>query len=523
MATEVELPDGTVVEFPDGTPPDVIKTAMRRHVAANRSWTDVPGEAVRNVPASALKFGQSLAHPFLHPIDTAQAIGNIGYGVGSKIAGKLGATQDPEKKAKNEASADAVGQFFKERYGSLDGIKETLATDPVGALGDAALVLTGGGAAAARGPGIVARAGQAAQKVGQAIDPLNMASAAIRGVAQVPAHVLGVTTGTGARPIQEAFAAGKAGNQAFPDHMRGLRPIDDVVDMAEAGTAKLVQDRGAAYTSGMQSAKANQALLNYTPIFKAVDDARDAVFYQGIAKDAEAAKVVSDIQKKIGEFIAIGPAGKTVAGYDALKQAIGEIRQATKPGSLAEKAAGGVYNAVKSEIVKQAPDYAKTMKDYANASETINEIRRALSVNRNAMTDTTTRKLQSVMRNNVNTNYGQRVNLAEEIGRSQPDLMPALAGQALNSWTPRGLALGVAGAHGMLNAATNPVSLAALPLASPRAVGEAAYATGQGARIAKDIGTAVGGGTLLDLLLGGYRVGSAARPVTNGMLMQERP
>ena len=61
------------------------------------------------------------------------------------------------------------------------------------------------------------------------------------------------------------------------------------------------------------------------------------------------------------------------------------------------------------------------------------------------------------------------------------DLMPALAGQALSSFTPRGLAgqgaaLGI-GAGGALT--VNPAALAALPLTSPRLVGMGAYGLGK--------------------------------------------
>jgi len=63
--------------------------------------------------------------------------------------------------------------------------------------------------------------------------------------------------------------------------------------------------------------------------------------------------------------------------------------------------------------------------------------------------------------------------------QSGADILPAVAGQAMSSWTPRGLqglsATGLAGAGVMTS---NPAALAALPLTSPRLVGEAAYGLG---------------------------------------------
>lgn len=51
------------------------------------------------------------------------------------------------------------------------------------------------------------------------------------------------------------------------------------------------------------------------------------------------------------------------------------------------------------------------MKNYENASNLIREIEKTLSLNPKASIDTALRKLQSVMRDNVNTNYGKRGDL----------------------------------------------------------------------------------------------------------------
>jgi hypothetical protein len=91
--------------------------------------------------------------------------------------------------------------------------------------------------------------------------------------------------------------------------------------------------------------------------------------------------------------------------------------------------------------------------------------------------------LQSLTRNNVTTNYGQRIALAEQLAaQGGNEIMPALAGQAMSTYTPRNLA-GQSGAVGAgLGAFSNPAMLAALPFMSPRLVGEAAYGAGNIAR-----------------------------------------
>ena len=110
------------------------------------------------------------------------------------------------------------------------------------------------------------------------------------------------------------------------------------------------------------------------------------------------------------------------------------------------------------------------MKDYSQGMDTISEIKRSLSLGEKASVDTGMRKLQSLMRNNVSTNYGNRLDLARALeAQGGQEIMPALAGQSLSSVAPRGLAgLGpVATTVGSLSSG-NLAPLALLPLESHR-------------------------------------------------------
>jgi len=127
------------------------------------------GEMISNVPESAAEFGVNVVTPFLHPIDTAKSVYNLGVGAAQKLI--------PGEQGK-EQYADAMGKFISDRYGSVESFKETAKSDPVGLLADISMVLTGGGAAAARAPGIVGKFGRGLQKVGKATEPLNLAKGA---------------------------------------------------------------------------------------------------------------------------------------------------------------------------------------------------------------------------------------------------------------------------------------------------------------------------------------------------------
>jgi hypothetical protein len=271
--------------------------------------------------------------------------------------------------------------------------------------------------------------------------------------------------------------------------------MTDVLDTAKANVAEMGRLKSAEYRAGMANVSGDKTVLGFNGIDDAVSKAYGQVTYKGQVKNAKAAQVVQQINKEIADWKKLNPNEfHTPEGLDALKQKIGGIVEGIPFEEKTARMVGqNVYNSVKSEIVKQAPTYAKTMKSYADAMDEIKEIERALSLGNKASVDTAMRKLQSLTRNNVNTNYGNRLDLArtlEQKGGNQ--LMPALAGQALNTWVPRGIGGTVAGGVGLggYMAGGVPGALGTLAVQSPRLVGETAYKLGQGSRVFNRIGEA---------------------------------
>jgi hypothetical protein len=221
----------------------------------------------------------------------------------------------------------------------------------------------------------------------------------------------------------------------------------------------------------------------------------------------------------VAEWKQLDPAQfHTPEGFDALKRRIGGVLESLPfEEKTARLAAGKVYSAVKGSIEKQAPGYSKVMADYTRASEQITEIERAFSLGGRASQDTAMRKLQSLSRNNVNTNYGNRLDLARSLeSEGGVNLMPAISGQAMNSWTARGLGgqaenlatLGLAAFH-------NPAAALALPLQSPKAVGASLYGLGRAAGGTRNL---LGRVDLKDPYLGGLLASEAGE--WNGLLGQ---
>lgn len=293
-------------------------------------------------------------------------------------------------------------------------------------------------------------------------------------------NVLGTSTGTGAESVRTAYQAGKQGGTSFLDNMRGNVPFTDVLDEAKTALSQMRVDRSNAYKQGMAGVSADKTVIDFTPIDSAVNSLKSMGNYKGQVINKNASGTVDEIADLVNQWKALDPTEfHTPEGLDALKQAISDIRDTTQLGTAARKAADTAYNAVKGQITQQAPTYAKVMKDYSEASELVKEIERSLVGNQKTAADTAMRKLQSLMRNNVNTNYGNRLDLARTLESKGADILPAVAGQSMSSMTPRGLqglsASGIAGAGLMTS---NPLALAALPLTSPRLVGEAAYGLG---------------------------------------------
>jgi hypothetical protein len=128
---------------------------------------------------------------------------------------------------------------------------------------------------------------------------------------------------------------------------------------------------------------------------------------------------------------------------------------------------------------------------HLSEEQAMKEATRAFSLGEKSSQDTAIRKAQSVARNNVNANYGQRKTVAEALNAYNPNIMPAIYGQALNTWSPRGLAGHIPTAELLTSIATGNLSpLAAIPFSSPRAMGEAAYYGGKAAGAISNVANA---------------------------------
>jgi hypothetical protein len=157
------------------------KQQEKEYLNYNAAQQKQPGflkRTISNIPSSAARLGKDTLSFVTNPKQNATALGQIASGgVQAAMA---------EDGAYNPAIAkfESVKDFYKNRYGGLENIKETVATDPVGAGADLAGILMAGGGLARLGGagaklGALERVGMATQKAGAAIEPVSLA---MRGV-----------------------------------------------------------------------------------------------------------------------------------------------------------------------------------------------------------------------------------------------------------------------------------------------------------------------------------------------------
>jgi len=472
------------------------------------SYKDVPVMAMRNLPASAYKMGSELVHAVTNPLETAGNVMDIGAGLLRKVTPDFIARRidqfdaNPAAAQRATNAADQLAAMYKERYGTSQGFKQALAYDPMSVIADAATVISpvSGGL----------------KKLGEKTG-FQPTAALGRGTADI----LGATTGVGGETVQRAFKAGLEGDQAFYKNLRGQVPMQDVLDSAKQNLQNLRSQKNSDYRSGMVDIRNDSSVLDFKGIDEALNEAQKLATYKGQVKNKKGYDVYQELRDEVNNWKKLNPTEyHTPEGFDALKQKLGGIVESIPYEEKTAKMIGNqIYNKTKNTINDQAPTYAGVMKEYSQASDLVREIERALSLGEKASADTAMRKLQSLTRNNVNTNYGNRLELAKQLEQGGMPILSSLAGQSMSATMPRGLAgLGGLGTLGV-SAFANPYSALALPFQSPLVVGAGAYGAGKAANMMRRSPVGIDQGIALSNML--PQINNAYKVDLTGMANKE--
>ena len=508
------------LQNPDAAPVGFDYSGVDKAATENAGLGASVAQAVYNAPESAANLAAGLAAP---ATDLARSIGagkreGLYEAVPNMVGDVFGA---------NTGTLDAFGEALGERYGSLSGAKRSLIRDPLGVAADVSIPLTLGGSAAARLPGTVGRLGRGAATAGRAIDPLSgvvvLGTAGLPGLTrkylpsgtgrlagEVAAEVAAFPSGVGGKTLQEAYAAGKsrgaAGAEtpqsaAFTANMREpTGNASNVVDLARDAVANLREAASRRYNAAMQQFGRGPQPLAPDNLIKTMEDLKPKNYDTMLdaphrPSDHVAWQQMNDTVNHYLDKAVQDPSLLEPLAVDQFKQDLYTI--GSKIGGAtdrdAARIAGTTYRSVRKMLTDHDPVYASTMKDYADAAQEAAALESGFSLSstraKPVNMDAASRKLQSILRNNANTNYGQRAAQGERLSQLDPTgtIMPTLAGQSASSWAPRGLR-GNVGAAGLLAEAiraagplalVNPKTLTLLAPTSPRIMGEAAYGAGR--------------------------------------------
>lgn len=132
-----------------------------------RTWSQIPGEAFESFIPSAQRFLGGVYETITKPVETLTGLGEVLTGAYARFIPQEWMAR-PDKAQEFIEKANAVGGAYKDRYGSVEALKNTIATDPVGFAADVSM-FTGAGAAVTPG-----RTGQVLGTVSRYTDPLRV-------------------------------------------------------------------------------------------------------------------------------------------------------------------------------------------------------------------------------------------------------------------------------------------------------------------------------------------------------------
>jgi hypothetical protein len=169
------LPPGFTLDEPPAAPSAALPPGFALDTAPaaegmpgqRRTWSDVPADIRQNLPRSAAQFYGGIVEAITSPVQTAQNLADLAAGglrAGARRVLPTGVFEaidrldNPATTQRISELASAVGGEYARNYGSIEGLRDKVAEDPVGFLADVS-TLFGGGAMAAGRAGATGTAG----------------------------------------------------------------------------------------------------------------------------------------------------------------------------------------------------------------------------------------------------------------------------------------------------------------------------------------------------------------------------
>jgi len=457
----------------------------------------VPGQTIReplrlvgNIPRSAFEFGKGFV------TGTAKIPGTILKQIPEQF-GELKEEVGGVGEALKATGREIPGQLLKIipesaralATGDTEKAEMLLVEDPVGQI----LPWLIAGRAAAASKGKTVQFDTAVSNIAKPVTtPIKAGIQATTGaVGKVTTAGLGVLTGTGRLPLQEAFKSGRTRGLGileetpFSKALRGKTEPTAIVEEASNAVNIIKEVRATKYLEQFRKVTKNKQSLDISPINKVfqeqlkkynikIDKNGNVDFSRSTIGKAEA---IADV-KGVVELMRTWGARKgdrSAIGLDILKRKLGDFySQSGQARSFVQNIKSGTTNVLN----KNVKGYKEMTKDYTEISRLLDDMKQGLSLGGKSGIDTILRKLTSAMRKDNEF----RTQLLEQLEQvSGVELTEGIAGASLAGLPAKGLVgRGIQAGAGfsVLAGILSPQVLTSLLFTSPRVVGEFLQALG---------------------------------------------
>ena len=378
-----------------------------------RSFADVPSEALTNLGPSALNFYKGLVTAITNPVQTVSGVIDVGAGALQNLLPKdlvdlvNQIDNKPEAAKRAVDAANAVGGLYKDRYGSIDALKNTLATDPVGAAADLSTLFTGGASATARVAPAASKVMGTAAKFTNPLAPVTAAAnyglaLSAKGAGNVIDAISGQSAATRAgtlarnalteegRVPQNLAAAQNALANARPD-MTVRQALADVTSpqvqyLGETVQAKTAPGRALSVEQAQEANRMAQ-LQGITPDLRSAEAMRSNVsgpLYTAATQPTMAVNV-APLTQQIDTLLAANPGNtKLVSALNQVKTGLEASTNAQQVSSVLDNLKDLISSKdnkfivsnlvnVKKTIEQALPGYQQAQQVFAAASPPVNQ------------------------------------------------------------------------------------------------------------------------------------------------------
>lgn len=269
--------------------PDAYLAQQRQDaIPTGRTWAQVGREAVSNIPESGMQMLKGLYTAVTRPRETLEELGEVLTGAYARFIPREWMAR-PDIAQEFIDKANAVGGVYRDRYGSVEALKNTIATDPVGFAAD---VSTLSGAAAVTAPG---RTGQVLSTVSRVTDPTRIVTAPVAAAGRAGVNALERAAIGGKANVLLEAAEGRV-----PEIVNALRQQPEIVPGATPTAGEAAANVGATRFSALQESAEKILPSQYMARRQQQDAARAASIRQvgGTPLELETARKIRDATAK---------------------------------------------------------------------------------------------------------------------------------------------------------------------------------------------------------------------------------